>query len=142
MTAPPKKKQKNDPSLPAIIHDKHTLDRMHYLLHLARLCCLHACSIRHSNKDMVLNEAFMSRVYIKAMRSLASKMTVPMTAQVKATFCKHCNLFMFDGLTCMSMVSSGNDTDSKNKYYERTCFGCGTTKRWRLSPGERSLVGF
>lgn len=138
---PPRKRQKVDSDQPVVIHDRHTLERMNYLLHLARVCCIHACTLRHQGQhEKVLSTTLQCRHYIKAMRSLASKMTVPMTTGVKHTFCKQCNLFMFDGLSCQSKIIAGEQRDRGNFYYQRQCFGCGSIKRWRLSKEERSLV--
>jgi RNase P subunit RPR2 len=135
MAEPRKKKQRLGEGEPIMIYDRPTIGRLHYLLWIARLCCLHACELLISLKEegecnekegeKVLSTALLSRKYIYSLRKLSQKTTVPLSTSVKNHFCKVCSLFMYNGLTCNNSLR----LDGVNCFYTRVCYGCGNEKR-------------
>ena len=119
-----------------LIQDHLALHRMNYLLHLARLCCLHAVELKRKGDRKALHTALASRVYIKSMRELGSKTTTLQSIHVKHLYCKNCSLYLLDGFT--SQIEFIND-DSKRCFYTRTCLGCGLVKRWLIKGSD--LIG-
>lgn len=113
---------------PIVIRDTTTLSRMNYLLVIAREMCVEAVKARaNSDSRTTLYLVHLSRQYIKGLRGLAAKMTIPMTTDVKRSFCKRCSMFMMAGLTCdMDFATDRNALT----FITRVCYGCGLSKRW------------